>query len=145
MYQITSWISSKSGNTTISKIYLMRYAIWYHLYNLKNVKNTQRGVLLLAEACNYTKSNTPPWLFITFFKLYEWYQIAQRITKIRELWSLIPLKTLEVKLLRVYVRFDFSCFKWIMNHCFCVHFLRNTYCLNGTALHVFKVNLLYIK
>ena len=26
----------------------MRCAIWYHLYNLKNVKNTHRGVLLLV-------------------------------------------------------------------------------------------------
>ena len=42
-------------------------AIWYNLYNLKNVKNTP-------------KINTPPWLFLTFFKLYKWYQIAQRTT-----------------------------------------------------------------
>ena len=27
-----------------------------------------------------TKSNTPPWVFFTFFKLYEWYQIAQSTT-----------------------------------------------------------------
>ena len=27
----------------------MRYAIWYHLYNLKNVKNTVGGVLLLIK------------------------------------------------------------------------------------------------
>ena len=27
----------------------MRYAIWYHLYNLKNVKNTHGGVLLLVK------------------------------------------------------------------------------------------------
>ena len=33
------------------------------LYNIKNAKNTHRGVLLL------TKSNTPPWLFFTFFNL----------------------------------------------------------------------------
>ena len=33
-----------------------------------------------VEACNFTKSNTPPWMFFTFFKLYECYQIAQRIT-----------------------------------------------------------------
>ena len=26
----------------------MRCAIWYHLYHLKNVKNTHGGVLLLA-------------------------------------------------------------------------------------------------
>ena len=27
----------------------MRWAIWYHLYNLKNVKNTHGGVLLLVK------------------------------------------------------------------------------------------------
>ena len=59
-------------------------AIWYHLYNLKNVKNTNEGVLLFVklqvEACNFTKSNTPPRVFFTFFKLYKWYQIAPRAT-----------------------------------------------------------------
>ena len=25
-------------------------------------------------------SFTPPWVFFTFFKLYKWYQIVQRIT-----------------------------------------------------------------
>ena len=62
----------------------MRCAIWYNLYKLDNVKNTHGGVLLLvrllAKACNLTKSNTPPWIFLTFLKLYEWYQIAQNIT-----------------------------------------------------------------
>ena len=37
--------------------YVMRCAICYHLYNLKNVKNTHKGVLILiklqAEACNF--------------------------------------------------------------------------------------------
>ena len=28
--------------------YVVRCAIWYHLYNLKNVKNTHGGVLNLA-------------------------------------------------------------------------------------------------
>ena len=50
-------------------------AIWYHLYNLKNVKNTDGGVLILvmlqAGACNFTKINTQPWVFFTFFKLYQ--------------------------------------------------------------------------
>ena len=57
--------------------------IWYHLYNLKNVKNAG-GVLLVvefrAEACNFTNGKTPPWAFFMFFKLYKWYQIAQSIT-----------------------------------------------------------------
>ena len=39
--------------------------VWYHLYNLKNVKNAPVGVILLvklqAQNCNLTKSNTPPW------------------------------------------------------------------------------------
>ena len=44
-----------------ASIYVMLWAIWYHLYNLKNVKNTHGGVLLLVElqalASNFTKSN----------------------------------------------------------------------------------------
>ena len=40
----------------------------------KNEKITHGGVLLFAE------SNTPPWVFFTFYKLYKWYQIVQRIT-----------------------------------------------------------------
>ena len=40
---------------------------------LKNVKNTHGGMLLsvklLAEACNFTKSDTRPWVFFTFLKL----------------------------------------------------------------------------
>ena len=37
-------------------------------------------ILIIAEACNFTKINSPPWVFFTFFKLYKCYQIAQRIT-----------------------------------------------------------------
>ena len=41
--------------------------IWYHLYDFKNVKSTHGGVLLFVtlqtEACNFTKSNIPPWVF----------------------------------------------------------------------------------
>ena len=47
----------------------MRCAIWYHLNNIEK-----------ALACNFTKSNTPPWVFFTFFKLYKWYHMAQRTT-----------------------------------------------------------------
>ena len=37
------------------------------------MKNTHEGVLLLVvklqtKACNFTKSNTPPWVLFTFFK-----------------------------------------------------------------------------
>ena len=33
----------------------MRCGIWYHLYNLKNVKNTYGGVLLLLKLKKYAK------------------------------------------------------------------------------------------
>ena len=33
------------------------------------------------EECYFcTKSNTPSWVFLTFLKLYKWYQIAQSVT-----------------------------------------------------------------
>ena len=59
---------------------VMLRAIRYHFYNLKYVKNTYGGLLLLeklqAESCNVTKSITIPSVFFTFFNLYKWYQIA---------------------------------------------------------------------
>ena len=57
----------------------MRCAIWYRLYNFKNVKNTHRGVFFMLLAWKFTKSNTAPWVVFTFCKLYKWYKIAQRI------------------------------------------------------------------
>ena len=57
------------------KTIVMRLAIWCQLYNLKSVKNTHGGVLLLV-----IKSDTPPWVFFTIFKSHKWYQIAQRIS-----------------------------------------------------------------
>ena len=35
--------------------------VWYHFHNLKNMKNTHGGVLLLA------KNNLPPWVFFSCF------------------------------------------------------------------------------
>ena len=59
----------------IKLIYVVLCAIWYHSYNLKNLKNTHRGVLILvklqAEGCNFSKSDTPRWVFFTLFKLYK--------------------------------------------------------------------------
>ena len=40
--------------------------MWYHLYNFKNVKNTNGGVLLLLQMQAFTKSNTPLWVFLRF-------------------------------------------------------------------------------
>ena len=51
----------------------MYCAIWYNLYNLKKREKHQRSVTfpeLQAEARNFTKSNTPSWVFFTFFKCF---------------------------------------------------------------------------
>ena len=37
-------------------------------------------VKLQAETCKITKSFTPPWAFLMFFKLHKWYQIAQSVS-----------------------------------------------------------------
>ena len=67
------------GNMKVTKVfyfivYLMLFAICYHLYNFKNVKNIHGGMLVL------TKSNTPPWIFLALLKLYKRYQIAQSVS-----------------------------------------------------------------
>ena len=53
-------------------LYEMLCTIWHHLYNLKNVKNAHGEVSLLIKlqvlTCNFAESNTPPWVFLTFFK-----------------------------------------------------------------------------
>ena len=54
-------------------------AIWYHMYNFKNVKNNHVGVLLLVK------------LLVSKLKLYKWYQIAQRITYKSLIYSLCIL------------------------------------------------------
>ena len=42
----------------------------------KREKHPWRSVTFSKVA---VKSNTPPWVFFTFFRLYKWYQIVQRI------------------------------------------------------------------
>ena len=55
-------------------------ATWYHLYNLKTREKLPWRNVTFSKVAGFTKSNTPPWVFFTFFKLFKWYQIAQRIT-----------------------------------------------------------------
>ena len=89
----------------------MYCAIWYYFYNLKEVKNTHRGVLLLvklqASVHNFAKNNNLPCAFSTFFKLYKWYQIAQRITNV--------FSKTQAQLLTLlgFVRFLLRCFAFL--------------------------------
>ena len=45
--------------------YVMHCAIWYHLFNLKNMKNTHGGVLILVKL----QASATLWAFFTFLKL----------------------------------------------------------------------------
>ena len=106
-------------------VYFLRYwtvtlcAIWYHLYNLKKRENTHGRVLLsvklLADVCNFTKRNTPPWVSFTLFKLYKWYQIAQRTTYVHYVVISFPLnnviKLTTLKPLKVACRVRVTYFK----------------------------------
>ena len=42
-------LTSTSHFCQLNDIYVMRCAIWYHLYNLKNLKNTHGGVLFVSS------------------------------------------------------------------------------------------------
>ena len=58
------------------------------IYLLKvNNRNTRERcercsklTIKISESLSFTESNTPPWVFFTFFELHKWYQIAQHIT-----------------------------------------------------------------
>ena len=70
----------KGDDYVFTQKYVMRCAIWYHLYNLRNVKNTHGGVLILVKL--QLKSTLLHGFFSCFFKLNKWYQIAQRTTHV---------------------------------------------------------------
>ena len=79
LLHIAQWVTSYSGRYS----FVMRCAIWYHLHNLKNVKNTQRrSVTFNKFACNFTQSNTPALVFFTFFKLCKQKHTAQSISNV---------------------------------------------------------------
>ena len=60
--------------------YVVRFAIWYHLYNLKNVKNTHGGVLLLVKLLKVkslrllTRWESPA--ILTYFVIFPCYETS---------------------------------------------------------------------
>ena len=48
----------------------------------KHEKHPWRSVNF-SDAYNFTKINTPPWVFFTFLKLYKRHQIAHRIIYVK--------------------------------------------------------------
>ena len=61
---------------------------------LKNMENIHGGVLLLVKlqvlAYNFTKSNTPPFVFLTFFKGMSLFQSYLRLTYFYKSSNLLP-------------------------------------------------------
>ena len=106
--------------------FVMRCAIWYHLYNLNKVKNIHGGVLILvkvklqAEACNFTKINTPPWVFFLFFKLYKWHQIAQCTTFVEAQTLTMNLKWKKSGISRFQISFELSQIIWQISNKFSI-------------------------
>ena len=99
------WTGIKRGEITCNLIFSVTLKLWMRVYKFENPQicgalrdlvlfvqfkkrekhpwgsvNFSKVLILIAEACNFTKINTPLWVFITFFKLYKWYQIAQCTT-----------------------------------------------------------------
>ena len=58
--------------TNLLETFEMLCAIWYHLYNLKNVKNTRGGMLKPATLLKVTLLH---WSFSCILKLYKWYRM----------------------------------------------------------------------
>ena len=46
----------------------------------KREKHPWRSLTFSKITCNFNKNNTLQWMFLTFFKFYEWYQIAQSVS-----------------------------------------------------------------
>ena len=67
------WAEKSCDMMLKNHTFVMLCAIWYNLYNLKNVKNAHGGVVLLLSCrlkpYNFIKSNTPPWVFFRLFQL----------------------------------------------------------------------------
>lgn len=77
-----------------------------------------------AEACNFTKINTPPWRFVMLFKCYKWYQIVQtisypsiRITLDEDYWWCLTKKQQHILLLgKGKIRLMLRCLdNWILS------------------------------
>ena len=66
-------VGSKAKFDRIHYLHETLSAIWYHLYNLKNVKTLLEPATLLKVTLHG---------YFSLFKFYKWYQIVQNITYI---------------------------------------------------------------
>ena len=83
-YNILNKIDSKN-------IYLNRWDTSRNSIPFERFKKRKKYPWRSATSSNFTNSITLPWVFFTFFKLYKWYKIAQRITDIRRHYDHVSL------------------------------------------------------
>ena len=74
---MTPWPSEK-GQLTITEYTVVEQFFKMGLKSYGYDGND--GFFRVASACNFIKSNNPPWAIFTFFKLCKWYQIAQSVS-----------------------------------------------------------------
>ena len=90
----------------------------------KHEKHPWRSVTFKVAGLNF---NTPPWAFFTFFKLYKWYQIAQRITYANAEKGKILKLNVDTNWIRVFFS---SCRCFLQQKIFCRGFSQERYLLN---------------
>ena len=78
--------------------------IWYHMSSFKNIKDTHGWVLLLVKlqalVCNFTKNNTPPWVFFTFLKIVQMVRNRPMHLKLCSTWwAAIPKTSVSFQIL----------------------------------------------
>ena len=80
--QLLMKFANKYNKKTPKEIDLNSLFVWYqfaligHFISFHVSKTQCYSSIYLTLAWNFNKSNTPPWVFSTIFKLYKWYQIA---------------------------------------------------------------------
>ena len=78
--------------TTLVRLYLALLGLFRTCNNIFIIINADFFTSTIGpdilKACNFTKCNTPPWVFFMFFKWCKWYQIAQNITYARAISSI---------------------------------------------------------
>ena len=72
--------------------------------------HSKANKVTFVRTCNFTKTNTPPWLFYTLLKLYKCYQIGFTLGKIQHSlnnYQLVrDIKTLKVIIIKLLLKFN---------------------------------------
>ena len=94
LMQCTEWMI-KQIKSFLSGIFANLFTQWCvarFVQSKKREKHPWRSVRFSKVAGwtrKFTKSNTPPWVFFMFFKLWKYYQIAQSITYLYQKTSFV--------------------------------------------------------